>query len=336
MKAVGFRRSHAIDHPEALLDLEVPTPVPGGRDLLVRVRAVSVNPVDFKVRLRGDPPDGEVTVLGYDAAGVVDAVGPDCTLFRPGDAVFYAGDIRRQGTNAELHLVDERIAGRKPATLDFPASAALPLTSITAWELLFDRLGVRSGGGDGEALLVIGGGGGVGSMLIQLARQLTKLTIVATASRAETREWCTRLGAHFVVDHAGDLGAQIAALGAPPVTYVASLTHTDRHFEAIAAIVAPQGRVALIDDPGPIDVRLLKLKSVSLHWELMFTRSMFGTRDMQAQHDLLCAVADLIDRGVLHTTVSAELGTINAANLMRAHRLLESGRAHGKVVLAGF
>ncbi|PPD15519.1 MAG: NADPH:quinone reductase [Methylobacterium sp.] len=336
MKAVGYRHSLPIDHAESLLDLDLPRPEPDGRDLLVRVKAVSVNPVDFKVRLRAEPPAGEVKVLGFDASGIVEAVGPDCTLFKVGDAVWYAGDIRRPGTNAEFHLVDERIVGRKPASLDFAVAAALPLTTITAWELLFDRLEVKRQGGADASLLVIGGAGGVGSILIQLARRLTRLTVIATASRPESRDWCLKLGAHHVVNHTDEMAGAIKALDAAPVRYVAALTHTDRHWRAIAEIVAPQGKVALIDDPEPIDVRLLKQKSVSLHWELMFTRSMFETADMAAQGRLLGEAADLIDRGELVSTAAESLGTINAENLKRAHALLESGRTIGKITLAGF
>ena len=336
MKAVGYRASHPASHPEALIDVDLPQPRAVGRDLLVRVQAVSVNPVDFKVRLRSAPPAGAVKVLGFDAAGIVQAAGPDCTMFRPGDAVFYAGDIGRPGTNAEYHLVDERIAGRKPASLDYAEAAALPLTAITAWELLFDRLGVAQTAGAGAALLIVGGAGGVGSILIQLARQLTAMTVIATASRSDSADWCRTLGAHHVVDHAGDLVAQVAALDAAPVTCIAGLTQTDQHFAALAQIVAPQGRIALIDDPGTLDIRLLKQKSVSLHWEFMFTRSMFQTPDMIAQHDLLCAVADLVDAGRLRTTLREHLSPISAANLLRAHRLLESGQSRGKIVVSGF
>jgi zinc-binding alcohol dehydrogenase family protein len=336
MKAIGYTEWRPVTDPQALISVELPEPVPSGRDLLVRIEAVSVNPVDFKLRKRAQPAPGEVKVLGFDAAGVVEAVGPDCELFRPGDAVFYAGDIRRPGTNAGFHLVDERIVGQKPATLDFAQAAALPLTSITAWELLFDRLGAVRGGEAGKTLLIIGGAGGVGSILIQLARKLTAFTVVATASRPDTQAWCLELGAHHVIDHTGDLVAQVTALDVPPVTCVAGLTHTDTHFPAIAAIVAPQGKVALIDDPEAIDVRLLKLKSVSLHWELMFTRSMFGTTDMIEQHRLLNEVARLVDTGVLRTTAADHGGAITAENLIKAHALLESGRARGKIVLAGF
>lgn len=334
MKVIGYRRSLPVDHAEALIDIALPKPAPQGRDLLVAVRAVSVNPVDFKVRLRAEPANGEVKVLGYDASGVVEAVGPDCTMFQPGDEVWYAGDIRRPGTNAEFHLVDERIVGRKPKSIGFAAAAALPLTTITAWELLFDRLQVDRQ--HEAALLVIGGAGGVGSVLIQLARRLTRLTIIATASRSESRDWCRELGAHHVVDHTGDLAAQVTALVGPPIRYVAGLTHSDLHWPVITGLVAPQGKVALIDDPGPIDVRLLKQKSVSLHWELMFTRSMFETPDIGEQGRLLGEAAAMVDRGELRSTVNQSMGAVNAANLKQAHALLESGRAIGKITLEGF
>jgi zinc-binding alcohol dehydrogenase family protein len=297
---------------------------------------VSVNPVDVKMRVRSQPREGEANVLGWDAAGVVVATGPEATLFRPGDAVFYAGSIARPGTDAEYHLVDERIVGRKPETLSFAEAAAMPLTSITAWELPFDRLGVERGDGGAGTLLVVGGAGGVGSMLVQLARRLTRLTVVATASRPETRAWCLALGAHAVIDHSRPLDQELKRAGRPQVEYVAGLTQTDRHFPAIVEAVAPQGKVGLIDDPEPIDVRLLKRKSVSLHWELMFTRSLFETPDMEAQHHLLSEVASLVDGGVIRTTLAETMGAITAANLKRAHALLESGRAKGKVVLEGF
>ena len=336
MRAVGYRRSLPIVEPESLLDLELPTPEARDRDLLVAVRAVSVNPVDVKVRVRSQPEEGEANVLGWDAAGVVVATGPEATLFRPGDAVFYAGSITRPGTNAEYHLVDERIVGRKPETLSFAEAAAMPLTSITAWELLFDRLGVERGNGRTGTLLVVGGAGGVGSVLIQLARRLTGLAVVATASRPETREWCLALGAHAVIDHSRPLDQELNRIGRPQAEYVAGLTQTDRHFPAIVEVVAPQGKVGLIDDPEPIDVRLLKRKSASLHWELMFTRSLFATPDMEAQHRLLDEVAGLVDGGVLRTTLAETMGAVTAANLKRAHALIESGRAKGKVVLEGF
>lgn len=337
MKAVGYTKSHPIDDAKALFDFEADKPEPKGRDVRVAVKAISVNPVDFKVRKRAEPKAGDTKILGYDAAGVVDAVGPDVTMFKPGDTVFYAGSILRQGTNAEFHLVDERIVGRKPASLDFTQSAALPLTAITAWELLFDRLGVAPGKSlDPRTLLIIGGAGGVGSILIQLARRLTGLTVVATASRPETVKWCEDLGAHAVIDHSKPMKEQVEGLKLPPVALIASLTGTEQHYKALADIIAPQGKFGLIDDPTEFSMAAFKGKAVSVHWESMFTRSSFQTPDMIAQHHLLNDVSDLIDKGVLRTTLDKTFGTINAANLKRAHALLESGKSHGKIVLAGW
>jgi zinc-binding alcohol dehydrogenase family protein len=336
MKAVGYRQSHPIDHPEALLDVEVPDPVPGDHDLLVEVHAISVNPVDTKVRRRAGPESGEYKILGWDAAGTVRAVGKQVTLFKPGDRVMYAGSLLRPGTNSELHLVDERIAGRAPKTLDFEAAAALPLTAITAWELLFDRLQIKQDKTVKGTLLVVGAAGGVGSILLQLARQLTGLTIIGTASRPETRQWALDLGAHHVIDHTKPLSQELQRVGIPSADYVASLTHTDVHLPQIVEALTPQGRLGLIDDPESFDVLLLKRKSISLHWEFMYTRSMFQTPDMIEQHHLLNKVADMVDAGVLKSTINERFGKINAANLRRAHQLLESGKARGKIVLAGF
>jgi zinc-binding alcohol dehydrogenase family protein len=337
MKAVGYRKSLPIDAPDALIDFETDKPEPRGRDIRVAVKAISANPVDYKVRKRAEPKVGDTKILGFDAAGVVDAVGPDVSLFKPGDEVWYAGSIQRQGTNSEFHLVDERIVGHKPKTLSFAQSAALPLTSITAWELLFDRLGVQPGKSvDPRTLLIIGGAGGVGSILIQLARRLTGLTVVATASRPESRQWCLDLGAHHVIDHSKPMKDQIDGLKIPPVALIAGLTNTDQHFAALVDIVAPQGKIGLIDDPTSLNANLLKGKAVSLHWESMFTRSSFQTDDMIAQHNLLDDVASLIDNGVLRTTLDKVLGKINAANLKQAHALLEGGRSTGKLVLEGW
>jgi len=337
MKAVGYQKSLPIETADALFDFETAKPDPTGRDIRVAVKAISANPVDYKVRKRAAPPQGETKILGYDAAGVVDAIGPDVSLFKPGDEVFYAGSIQRQGTNAEFHLVDERIVGRKPKTLSYAQAAALPLTSITAWELLFDRFGAVPGKSlDPRTLLIVGGAGGVGSILIQLARRLTGLTIVATASRPESQAWCRELGAHGVIDHAMPMKDQIEALKLPPVALVASLTNTDQHYKALADIIAPQGKYGLIDDPPEFNVGVFKGKAVSIHWESMFTRSSFQTADMIAQHQLLNDVAELIDHGVLRTTLDQTFGTINAANLKRAHALLESGKSRGKIVLEGW
>lgn len=336
MKAVGYAKSLPIDDAASLVDIELVEPTPGARDLLVEVKAISVNPVDVKVRMRMAPESGH-KVLGWDAAGVVRAVGNAVTMFKPGDEVFYAGAIDRPGTNAELHCVDERIVAGKPTTLSFAEAAALPLTSITAWELLFDRFGVPPEGGAGDVLLVIGGAGGVGSILIQLARQLTGLTVVATASRPETAAWCERIGAHHVIDHRREMQAALADLGLQP-RYVAGLTGTDKHFATIANLLAPQGKFGLVDDPNPstIDISLLKQKAISLHWEFMFTRSLFETDDIIEQHRLLQRVAQLVDEEAIMTTANEHFGTINAVNLRRAHKHQESGSAIGKSVLEGF
>jgi zinc-binding alcohol dehydrogenase family protein len=300
------------------------------------VHSVSVNPVDTKIRGGVLPPPAAPKVLGWDASGVVRAVGEKVTLFKPGDRVMYAGSLLRPGTNSELHLVDERIVGPMPTSLSFEEAAALPLTSITAWELLFDRLQVPEGKAPTGILLVIGGAGGVGSILIQLARQLTGLTVVATASRPETREWVRELGAHHVIDHTRPMPEQLRDLGFDEVAYVASLTHTDKHLADIAEMLAPQGKLGLIDDPVSLDVPILKPKSISMHWELMYTRSMYQTPDMIEQHNILVRVAGLVDTGVLRTTLADQFGTINATNLRRAHALIESGKARGKIVLSGF
>lgn len=338
MKAIGYRKSLPLTEADSLIDITCDKPRPGGRDLCVAIRAVSVNPVDTKVRMRATPKAGEPDmVLGYDAAGVVEAVGPEVTLFKTGDEVFYAGSIARPGTNSEFHLVDERIVGGKPKSLSFAQAAALPLTSITAWELLFDRFALAPGKTpDGRALLVIGGAGGVGSIMIQLARRLTALTVIATASRPESAAWCKKLGADHIIDHTKPMPAQLKAIGHGSVALIASLTGTDLHYPAIQEIVAPQGKIALIDDPKTLDVVPLKRKAVSLHWESMFTRSIFGTPDMIAQHRLLNEVAAMIDGGLMIPTAAMELSPINAANLKKAHAQIESGTTIGKVVLHGW
>jgi zinc-binding alcohol dehydrogenase family protein len=338
MKAVAYYQSLPIDHADALQDVELPAPTPGPRDLLVEVKAISVNPVDTKIRRNVAPEDGAAKVLGWDASGIVKAVGSDVSLFQPGDRVYYAGAINRAGANSELHVVDERIVGRMPEKLAFAEAAALPLTAITAWELLFERLQVSQGSADlGQSLLIVGAAGGVGSILVQLARQLTGLTVIGTASRPETQAWVRQLGAHHVIDHRQPLSEELKRIGINQVTHVASLTQTDQHYAQLVEALAPQGRLALIDDPEqPLDIMPLKRKSLSLHWELMFTRSLFETADMIEQHRLLQRVAELVDAGTLHTTLGEHFGSINAANLRRAHTLLESGTAKGKIVLEGF
>ncbi len=336
MKAVGYRQSLPIDNPLALEDLEIAAPAARPHDIVVRVKAISVNPVDTKIRARRAPTEGKPEILGWDAVGIVETCGAEVTRFKPGDRVYYAGDITRPGTNSELHAVDERIAALAPQSLDDEQAAALPLTSITAYELLFDRLGVPKQGGAGQTLLIIGGAGGVGSILIQLARELTQLQVVATASRPETRQWCFDLGAHAVIDHRQPLAVQLKSAGFDTVDLVASLTQSQLHFDSIIESLKPQGHLALIDDPGPLDIMKLKPKSLALHWEFMYTRSMFQTEDMSEQGQLLAEIAALIDAGRIRSTVNSRFGRINAENLRRAHALLESGKSQGKIVLAGF
>ena len=338
MKAVGLTRYLPVDDPQSLVDVEIATPVPEGRDLLVKVAAISVNPVDTKVRAPKDKVEPAVRVLGWDAAGTVAAVGPDVTLFKVGDPVFYAGSITRPGANSEFHLVDERIVGHKPASLDFAHAAALPLTAITAWEALFDRLGVSPRGEHaGRSVLVIGGAGGVGSIGIQLARTLAGLTVIATASRPESAAWCRRLGADHTIDHRGDMPAQLRSLGFAEVDYILCFNDTDRHFGTMASVIAPQGKIcSIVENSGELAVGDLKSKSATFVWEFMFTRSMFGTPDMVEQHRLLNEVARLVDAGRLETTLGEHLGRIDAANLRRAHAILESGQTIGKLVLEGF
>lgn len=334
MKAIAYQQSLPSDDARALVDVELPAPVHGEHDLLVAVRAVSVNPVDTKVRRGVAPAPGEWKVLGWDAAGEVVQVGRAVQGFKPGDRVWYAGALGRPGSNAELQAVDARIVGHLPASLDFAQAAALPLTAITAWELLFDRFGLTAT--STGTLLVVGAAGGVGSILVQLAAQLTGLTVIGTASRPESRTWLQQLGAHAVIDHGKPLAGELRAAGFPQADYVISLNQTDRHFAEIVELIAPQGKFALIDDPATLDILPLKRKSVSVHWEFMFTRSMFGTPDQAKQGELLERLAALVDSGLVRTTVAEHFGRIDAANLRRAHALLESGQARGKIVLEGF
>lgn len=333
MRAIGYREAGPISAPESLLAWEIPKPILGPRDLLVEVKGVSVNPVDVKVRAAW-PAESGPRILGYDAAGIVKEVGPEVELFQVGDAVFYAGDITRPGTHAELHAVDERIVGIKPQSLDFPEAAGMPLTSITAWELLFDSLKLPEGGGEGEQILIIGGAGGVGSILIQLAKKLTKLEVIATASRAETIAWTQKMGADHVINHREPLVEQLKKMNIQP-RYVAALNGTDQHFLAILELIKPRGHVAIIDDPKTLDIKEGKRKSLSFSWEFMFARPMHQTEDIEKQHQLLNRVSELIDQNVLVSTVTNNLGDLQVESLKEAHRLQESGRVIGKNVLGG-
>jgi zinc-binding alcohol dehydrogenase family protein len=342
MKAIGYREPLPIDDPTSLLDIELPRPKPRDRDVLVEVKAISVNPVDTKVRMRTGPDAGqEYKVLGWDAAGVVVETGKDTSMFKVGDEVFYAGCIGRQGANAQFHSVDERIVAKKPKTLSFAEAAAVPLTALTAYEMLFDRWMVDPRKAYGEPcrgdLLILGGAGGVGSMMIQMARRLTPLGVIATASRPETQEWCRSLGAHYVIDHQWPIKQQLEELQIPEMTHIALLSGTDQQYPSIVECLAPQGKIGIIDDPkNPVDFRPLKRKCASMHWEYMFARSYYETEDILRQHDILSEVARLIDLGTLKTTMNENLGAINAENLKKAHAKQESGKSIGKTVLEGW
>lgn len=336
MKAVGHYKYLPIDHPEALLDVKIDAPEPAGRDLLVDVKAISVNPVDTKRRAAGTRPESELKILGWDAAGIVQATGPEAELFKPGDKVYYAGSNQRPGANSELHLVDERIVGPKPANLSFAEAAAMPLTTITAWEALFERMGIsKSGAHAGRRLLILGGAGGVGSIAIQLAKKLARLTVAASASRPDSIAWVKGLGADAVLDHTQPLPAQMAALG--EADYILCCNNTDAIFPDLPRLIAPQGRIcSIVRTQRPVDLAPLQEKSASFAWEGMFTRSTFNTPDLQAQHNLLEDAAGLLEAGTLVTTFRANLGMICAANLRQAHQRLEHGHTVGKLVLEGF
>jgi len=341
MKAVGYSKSLPINDPESLSEIELPQPIATGHDLLVKVKAIAVNPVDYKIRQNVAPAEGDYKVLGWDAVGEVVATGEAATQFKPGDVVYYAGDLNRQGSNAEYQLVDERLVGTKPRSLSDAEAAALPLTTITAWELLFEHLSIQqqspgSTEKSDEVILVVGAAGGVGSIFLQLAKAITGATIIATASRESSQAWVKKLGADHVVDHTQPLQPQIEALGIGQVTHVASLNSTDSYFESYTEMLVPFGKIAMIDDPESLDVMKLKPKSQSLHIEFMFARSMFKAADMDEQSHLLNRVSDLVDQGYIQTTIGKNLGTINADNLKAAHAALESGRSIGKIVLQGF
>jgi zinc-binding alcohol dehydrogenase family protein len=337
MKAIGYKTPGSIDRDDALVDFEIEKPTATSHDLLVKVAAVSVNPVDYKVRQNRVPTGDQPVILGWDAVGEVAEIGDKVTMFKPGDRVFYAGAINRSGTNAEYHLVDERIVGHAPKSSSNAEAAALPLTALTAHEMLFDRLRVTEPvPGAANAVLIIGGAGGVGSIAIQLLRALTNLTVIATASRPETQDWVKTLGAHHVIDHGKPLPEQIKALDIGAPAFVFSTNHSDAYVNAAAELMAPQGRFGLIDDPASINIKPFKGKSISIHWELMFTRSLFTTADMARQGEILNEVAVLMDKEKIITTLTEVAGKIDAATLRDVHRRIESGRAQGKIVLEGF
>ncbi|MDN5652257.1 MAG: zinc-binding alcohol dehydrogenase family protein [Lactococcus lactis] len=333
MKAISYidGMDHGFQNP--LVDIEKAMPSLKDRDLLVRIKAISVNPVDTKVR-RNPVAVGNMRILGWDAVGEVIEVGSGVQHFKVGDQVWYAGDLTRDGSNAEYQAVDERIVSLKPQSLSDAEAAALPLTAITAWEMLFDRFNVDLDKFDN--ILVIGGAGGVGSIAIQLLKAKTNLRVIATASREETKAWVKSLGADYVIDHTEDLNTQIKALGLDAPRYIFSTNQTETYLPQISKLIAPQGKFGLIDDPKSLDISEFKSKSVSVHWEFMFTRSMFNTTDIEQQSQLLHQVAELVDNHKIKTTLNQTLGKINAKNLKLAHELIETGRAKGKIVLEGF
>src|SRR6185295_1195757 len=338
MKAVGLYKYLPIDHPESLIDIEVPKPEARGRDLLVRVKAVSVNPVDVKVRAPKEKVETEPKVLGWDAAGTVEAVGEEVSLFSAGDEVYYAGSIARQGCDSEYHLVDERIAARKPRNLSFEEAAAMPLTTLTAWEALFDRMGVaRADGPRAESLLVIAGAGGVGSAAIQIAKQVAGLRVIATASRDETEAWCYELGADAVINHHEPLKRELQGIGASEVDYILCAAGTEAYFPRLPDVLKPQGKVCfIVGAREPVNINAFQGKSAAICWELMFTRSTYQTPDMQRQHEILEEAARLLENGTLRHTMTESYGTLDAASLRRAHATIESGKMIGKLVLSGF
>ena len=335
MKAIGYKENLDIENENSLQDIELETPKAQGRDILVEVKAISVNPVDYKVRSGMKAEGDKWKVIGWDATGIVKEVGEDVSLFKVGDKVWYAGDFTRQGSNAEYQLVDERIVGNKPSNLSYAEAAALPLTTLTAWELLFDRLQV-SKDDDSKSILIIGAAGGVGSIMVQLAKQLTKLNIIGTASREETTSWLQDLGVHTVLNHKHKLREELEKHNLPAPDYVVSLNGTEHHIDEIVKLIKPQGKFGFIDDPKSLDVMPFKSKAVSTHFEFMFTRSMFQTEDMIEQHHILNKVSDLIDNNIIKTTVGEHFGRINAENLRKAHAFLETGKAKGKIVLEEF
>ena len=338
MKAIGIYQYQPTSDPDCFAEIELEKPQPSNRDLLVKVKAVSVNPVDCKVRKSVKDKLVTPRILGWDAAGIVEQVGDRVSLFKPGDEVYYAGSITRPGSNSEYQLVDERIVGKKPATLSFAEAAALPLTTITAWEALFERLGIephKTAKNLASKVLIIGGAGGVGSIAIQLAAQVAGLQVIATASRKESIDWCFKMGSNYCIDYREPFAASLEKIALKEVDYILCFNDTDRHFKDMVDVIKPQGKIcSIVGTEHPLDLNLIKNKSVTFAWEFMFTKSMYETDDIQSQHELLNQVADLVDRGILKTTVTQNLGALNAIDLAKAHALLESGKTVGKLVLS--
>ncbi len=338
MKAIGIYQYLPASDPDCFAEIDLEKPQPSHRDLLIKVKAVSVNPVDYKIRQSVKEKRVTPSILGWDAAGIVEQVGDRVSLFKPGDEVYYAGSITRPGSNSEYQLVDERIVGKKPATLSFSEAAALPLTTITAWESLFERLGIepqQTPKNQASKVLIIGGAGGVGSIAIQLAAQVAGLQVIATASRKESIDWCFKMGSNYCIDYHEPFASSLENIAVKEVDYILCFNDTERHFKDMADVIKPQGKIcSIVEAKNPLDMNLIKSKSVTFAWEFMFTKSMYETDDIQSQHELLNQVADLVDRGILKTTMTQNLGSLNAINLAKAHALLESGKTIGKLVLS--
>ncbi|WP_282018786.1 zinc-binding alcohol dehydrogenase family protein [Salegentibacter mishustinae] len=336
MKAVGIRKSHPIDHPDSFIDFNTEEPKPGDLDLLVRIKAVSVNPVDFKVRQNAakDKELEQPKILGWDAAGIVERVGNKVTKFKQGDEVYYAGEIDRPGCNAEFQLVNENIAGHKPKNISFEEAAAMPLTSLTAWECIFERLKIEENSGENQDILVLGGAGGVGSIAIQLLKKLTKFNVIATASRNETEAWCRNMGADVIVNHK-NLEEEMKAKGYENVDYTLNFSDTDMHWDAMASLIKPQGNIcSIVETKNPVDLNKLKNKSVAFHWELMFTRAKFQTPDMHKQHEILERISKLLEEETIETTLNKTFQGLDPETLKEVHSLQESGKSIGKNVIS--
>ena len=339
MKAIAVYQARSTNNSNCFTEINLEKPKINARDLLVRVKAVSVNPVDYKVRLSVKDKQLVPRILGWDAAGIVEQIGDEVTLFKPGDEVYYAGSITRSGSNSELHTVDERIAGHKPKSLSFEQAAALPLTTITAWEALFERIGIepeKTASNQSRSVLIIGGAGGVGSIAIQLAKYVAGLTVIGTASRPETIDWCLKMGADYTIDHYEPFKAELEKIGIKEIDYILCFNDTEQHLQNMSDVIKPQGKIcSIVEVEHPIDMNVFKNKSVTFAWELMFTKSMYETEDMQSQHDLLNKVAELVDHQVIQSTMTEQLGSLTPTNLAEAHARLESGRTIGKLVLSG-
>ncbi|MCC9070184.1 zinc-binding alcohol dehydrogenase family protein [Flavobacterium sp. F-65] len=335
MKAIGFKKSLPITEQDSFIEFESLKPIPDANELLVKINAISVNPVDFKIRQNSavDSPLDTPKIIGWDAVGVVEAIGDNVSLFKVGEEVYYAGDITKQGSNAEYQVIDERIVGRKPKSLNDEEAAVMPLTGLTAWEILFDRIRISPEKDKGKSVLIIGGAGGVGSIAIQLAKKVAGLTVIATASRPETIAWCKKQGADYVVDHK-NLISSVRELGFQYVDFILDFVDTNSYWDIMVELIKPQGHIASITgNSNPVVLNKLKNKSASFSWELMYTRSMFQTDDMQEQHNILNKIADLLDNGILKTTLNDTLIGLSADNLKKAHQLLESGKTIGKIAI---